>query len=237
MSNTVDIVIPVYNEGKNIISTFDSLYKNISHKFNIIICFDFEDDDTLITIENSKYKNFKNIFFKKNKSIGPHSAVMTGILTSNADYVIVIPADDDYNSAIVEKMIDISIKEKYDVFCPSRFTNGGTMEGTFFLKKVLVVTANFLLKHLAKMPVHDCTNGFRLFSRNVIDNIIIESSFGFTYSIEYLVKAHRFGFKIGEIPALWKERKYGKSRFQILKWIFPYLRWFIYAFLSRINIK
>ena len=160
---------------------------------------------------------------------------MTGILNSNADYVIVMPADDDYNSSIIQKMIDISVKEKYDILCPSRFTDGGSMEKTYLVKKILVISANFLLKRLANMPTHDCTNGFRLFSRRVIDNIKIESSFGFTYSIEYLVKAHRFGYKIGEIPAQWKERKYGKSRFQILKWIFPYMRWFVYAFLS--NIK
>ena len=53
---------------------------------------------------------------------------------------------------------------------------------------------------------------------------------GFAYSIELLVKAHRLGWRIGEVPAAWLERRAGKSRFQVLKWVPQYLKWFFYAF-------
>ena len=53
---------------------------------------------------------------------------------------------------------------------------------------------------------------------------------GFAYSIELLVKAHRLGWRIGEVPAAWLERRAGKSRFQVLKWVPQYLKWFCYAF-------
>jgi dolichol-phosphate mannosyltransferase len=33
-----------------------------------------------------------------------------------------------------------------------------------------------------------------------------------------------------EVPALWFERKHGTSRFRVLKWLAPYLRWYAYAF-------
>ena len=60
--------------------------------------------------------------------------------------------------------------------------------------------------------------------------IPIESTSGFAYSIELLVKCHRLGWKVGEVPVSWYERKAGQSRFRVLRWLPQYLRWFFYAF-------
>jgi dolichol-phosphate mannosyltransferase len=64
----------------------------------------------------------------------------------------------------------------------------------------------------------------------VIERIEVESDQGFCYSIELLVKAHRLGWRVGEVPARWFERQHGASRFRVLKWLPAYLRWFRYAF-------
>jgi dolichol-phosphate mannosyltransferase len=107
---------------------------------------------------------------------------------------------------------------------------GGAMVGCPWLKAALVRTANFTLRHVARLPTHDASNGFRLFSRRVVDTIVIESDQGFCYSIELLVKAHRLGWRIGEVPTRWCERTHGTSRFRVLKWLPAYLRWYRYAF-------
>jgi dolichol-phosphate mannosyltransferase len=57
-------------------------------------------------------------------------------------------------------------------------------------------------------------NGFRLFSRRTVDEVTIESDRGFCYSIELLVKCHRLGWRIGEVPAHWFQSAHGDSRFQ-----------------------
>ena len=104
------------------------------------------------------------------------------------------------------------------------------MVGCRWFKATLVRVAAFVLYHVARVPTHDPTNGFRLFSKRVIREIPIESTAGFAFSMELLVKAHRRGWKIAEVPASWFERKQGKSRFRILRWLPIYLRWFFYAF-------
>ena len=53
--------------------------------------------------------------------------------------------------------------------------------------------------------------GGRLFSRRVLDRVVIESTEGFCYSIELLVKCHRLGWRIDQIPARWFERKAGET--------------------------
>jgi hypothetical protein len=117
-----------------------------------------------------------------------------------------------------------------DIVCASRFIPGGSMIGCPWLKAVLVRASNFTLYHLARLPTRDASNGFRLFSRRIIDNIVVESDHGFAYSIELLVKAHRLGWKVDEIPAQWIERRQGQSRFRVIKWLPGYLRWYFYAF-------
>jgi hypothetical protein len=107
---------------------------------------------------------------------------------------------------------------------------GGAMIGCPWLKGMLVRTANFTLHHFARLPTTDASNGFRLFSRRVIEQIPVESDQGFCYSIELLVKAHRLGWPIAEVPVRWLERRHGQSRFRVIKWLPAYLRWYAYAF-------
>jgi hypothetical protein len=144
-----------------------------------------------------------------------------------------IPADDDYNGAIIDQMV-ARFSEGNEIVCASRFMPGGTMEGCPLLKSVLVRIGNFTLYHVAGLPTRDASNGFRLFSRRAINEIEIESTQGFTYSIEYVVKAHRRRWKIAEVPAGWYERRSGESRFRLLKWLPGYLRWYFYAFAARV---
>jgi hypothetical protein len=117
-----------------------------------------------------------------------------------------------------------------DIVCASRFMPGGAMVGCPPLKAALVRSANFTLRHLARLPTTDASNGFRLFSRRVIERIAVESDAGFCYSIELLVKAHRLGWRIDEVPVRWFERRHGASRFRVVRWLPAYLRWYGYAF-------
>jgi hypothetical protein len=97
-------------------------------------------------------------------------------------------------------------------------------------KAFVARAGNFTLRHLARLPTHDASSGFRLFSRRVLDAIEVETQTGFCYSIELLVKVHRLGWRIGEVPAQWIERTKGHSRFHVLRWLPAYGRWYLYAF-------
>ena len=97
-------------------------------------------------------------------------------------------------------------------------------------KRVIPMRLDPCLDKRARVPTHDASNGFRMFSRRVVDEIAVESDSGFCYSIELLVKCHRLGWRIGEVPAQWFERKHGTSRFRVLNWLPAYLRWYRYAF-------
>jgi dolichol-phosphate mannosyltransferase len=230
MDHQLDIVIPVYNEGSNILATLGVLAREVKTPARVLICYDMEQDDTLPAVRNKPdaYAGLA-VAFVRNPVRGAHGAVMAGFAASTAPTIVVYPADDDFNGGIIDSMVAL-VREGCDVVCASRFLPGGTMQGCPWLKAVLVRTAAFTLHRFALLPTKDPTSGFRMFSRRVIDRIEVESDQGFCYSIELLVKAHRLGWRIGEIPARWFERQHGASRFRVLKWLPAYLRWFRYAF-------
>ena len=99
---------------------------------------------------------------------------------------MVYPADDDYNPGILDLMFPKWKEEHCEIVAASRFIPGGCMVGCPWLKATLVRGAAFTLYHLAGLPTHDPSNGFRLFSRRVLDHFAIESTAGFVYSIELL---------------------------------------------------
>ena len=230
MTIDLDIVIPVYNEGGNIVAVLSGLARDVKTPTRVLICYDMESDDTLPAVRDNtdQYKALV-IEFVRNSGRGAHAAVMAGLAASIAPVVVVFPADDDFNAGIIDRMAALA-RQGCDIVCASRFMPGGKMEGCPWLKALLVRTAAFTLYVGARLPTHDPTSGFRMFSRRVIEQIAIESDQGFCYSIEFLVKAHRLGWRICEVPAVWFERKAGASRFRVLKWLPPYLRWYFYAF-------
>jgi glycosyltransferase involved in cell wall biosynthesis len=230
VSPRLDIIIPVYNEGANIVPTLTALTHNVKTPSRVLICYDREDDDTLPAIDNNRDKFGKlAIEFVRNRGKGVHGAIMTGFDASTAPFVLVFPADDDFNASVIDNMVAKG-EAGYDVVCASRFMPGGGMHGCPWLKAVLVRASSFTLHHLARLPTHDASNGFRLFSRHAVEQIKIESDQGFSFSIEMLVKCHRLGWRIAEVPVRWFQRKHGESRFRVLKWLPDYLRWYRYAF-------
>ena len=230
MMNRLDIVIPVYNEGRNILATLGALRDHMRTPARILICYDRPDDDTLSVINaNPAGVEGLNIEFVRNPGRGAHGAVMAGFAASSAPFVMVYPADDDFNGAIVDTMV-AKAEAGADIVCASRFIPGGCMVGCPWLKALLVRMAAFTLYYIARLPTRDPTSGFRLFSRRVIDGIAIESESGFCYSIEILVKCHRLGWPVAEVPAQWFERTKGASRFRVISWLPAYLRWYGYAF-------
>lgn len=229
MTARLDIIVPVFNEGENITRVLDAFRNHVETPFRVLICYDRDDDDTLPAVEAYPERSSLDVVFVKNRASGPHAAVMTGFEQSTAPYVLVYPADDTDNASRIDQIVEEAERGR-DVVVASRFIPGGCMVGAPPLKGFLVRAAAFTLHYAARLPVRDPSNGLRLFSRRVIDQVAVESTSGFCYSIELLVKCHRLGWPIGEIPFVWYERKVGQSRFRVLKWVPKYLRWYFYAF-------
>lgn len=223
----LEIVVPIYNEGENILKLFDNFKLNIKTEFRVLLCYDLDDDD--IFNYKKEFKKFQfDIILVKNPLTGPCEAIKAGLYYGNSDCVIVYPADDFLNFKIIDEMFR-AFKDNNDVVVASRFITGGSMKGCPLLKSILVRTASTTLYLLSSIPVKDASNGFRLFSRKLLNTVNVESNVGFAYSLELLSKCNRLKLNIFEIPAQWEERSVGSSRFKIFSWLPEYLKWYFYG--------
>src|SRR5262249_43598586 len=186
-TSRLDVIIPVCNEGANILPALQSLMRAAKTPLRVLICYDREDDNTLTAIRNNRDAlGALAIEFVCNRGRGAHGAVLTGFAASAAQLVLVMMADDDYNARIIDTMV-AKAESGCDIVCATRFMPGGSMVGCPWPKSALVRTGNFTLHSLGRLPTRDATNGFRLFARRVLDQIVIESDRGFCYSIELVV--------------------------------------------------
>ena len=223
----LEILIPVFNEGSQILKLMKLLNENVKTKFRVLFCYDLENDD-IFKFKNELSKFDFEIKYIKNPTRGPCSAIKNGFEKGNSDCVIVYPADDFLNYNILDNMYNKFLDGSHIVVA-SRFIKGGSMINCPLLKSILVRTASFTLYILSSIPVRDASNGFRLFSRELLNKVEIESKVGFAYSLELLAKCNRLNYKISEVPAKWEERSEGSSRFKIFKWLPQYLKWYIYG--------
>src|SRR5690242_430971 len=100
----LDILIPVFNEGGNILAVLRALEQHVKTSHRILICYDFDEDDTLEALK--QYEHPEKIVLVKNAGRGPHRAVTTGFAASRAPAVLVFPADDTLNAPIVDTMYE-----------------------------------------------------------------------------------------------------------------------------------
>jgi hypothetical protein len=94
--------------------------------------------------------------------------------------------------------------------------------------------AGLSLHHLAGVKTHDPTNNFKLYRRDFLDSITIESEAGFELALELTVKATIAGRRVAELPTVWRDRTVGQSNFKLRKWLPHYLRWYVAALRARI---
>jgi len=236
MKYQLEIIIPVYYEQDNIAETITNILKKIKINYRILIIYDLDDDPTIKVINN----NFNNekIFIIKNKYKGLNGAMKTAIAISEAEAILLYTAEDHQNYDVISKMYSKFI-EGYDVVCASRLMEGGDYDKVKepFFKSFLVKIVSFILSNFTKLNTKDPTNGFRLFSKDVINNFQIKSTKGFTFAIELLAKAYRHNYKITEVASKSPIRNRGKSKFKYSTIIY-YIPWFIYIlFFSPKNLN
>jgi len=72
----------------------------------VLICYDHEDDDTLLAIRDNRASlGALAVSFVRNSGRGAHGAVLSGFAASKAPFAVVLPADDDYNAGILDAMV------------------------------------------------------------------------------------------------------------------------------------
>ena len=228
----LSIVIPVYNEPDNITPTLSSIARAVRTPAEIIVVYDF-DEDTTVPVVRALADEMPNVRLVKNElGRGVLNAMKAGIAEAAAPYVVISMADGSDDVARIDEMVELA-RRGADVVAASRYMRGGAQIGGPRLKGLMSRAAGLSLHWFGRVPIHDATNNFKLYSRRFLDTVSIESRGGFELAIELTVKATLAGRTLAEVPAEWRDRTAGESRFKLRAWLPLYLRWYVYLFNGR----
>jgi glycosyltransferase involved in cell wall biosynthesis len=228
-SVSLDLVMPVYNEGANIGRALAEIYERVVIPKRVLVVYDFDGDDTVPVVRDLA-PQYPGVELVKNTiGRGVLNAVRAGVAATTAEVVVITMADLSDDVAIVPRMVELIGRDGYDIVCASRYMPGGRQIGGPRFKRLLSRLAGISLHWLAGLPTHDATNAFRAYRRSVLLETPIESVGGFEYSLEITAKAFAAGRRITEVPSTWRDRSAGQSRFRLRQWLPQYLKWYGYA--------
>ena len=231
----LSIVLPVYNEGENILTTLRGLRDSVHvEPYEVLVVYDFDGDTTVPIVKGAKNEFPKVRLHLNDIGRGALNAIRSGMKAARGPYVLVMMADLSDDAADIDRMYALARKGA-DIVSASRYMRGGRQIGGPLLKRTLSRAAGLSLHWVGGVPTHDPTSNYKLYSRRLLDSVTIESSAGFELAIELTVKAHLLGLSIAEVPTTWRDRTAGASRFRLWNWLPHYLHWYWKGMAGRVS--
>jgi dolichyl-phosphate beta-glucosyltransferase len=204
---TLSVVVPVYNEEQRLHKTFAALRdfysQNIFSAMDVIFVDDGSRDSTKNLIEKADLPMpFRIISYQPNRGKG--RAVAVGMNASTMDYALMCDADISTSFNEMRKFIP-ALERGEDVIIGTRKSKEARMlKPQPFIRRNLGRCYTILADLMTGLSVSDFTCGFKLFSRRsraaIFKKAIIDR---WSYDTEILYLAHKYGFKIVEVPVDW----------------------------------
>lgn len=226
----LSVVIPVYNEGANFKALWGEIASSIQTPFTAAVVYDFDADNTVPVVKEVIASGETRLTLLRNAyGRGVTGAIKTGLEAVKSGPVLVTMADLSDEMTQVDRMYQLYL-QGYDLICGSRYMPGGKLIGGPFFKQLLSRISGLTLHYFRGVPTHDATNSFKLYDAQMVRELRVESVAGFELGLELTVKAFLNGYRIAEIPSVWRDRAAGASRFRVMHWMPHYLKWYFFAF-------
>jgi dolichol-phosphate mannosyltransferase len=208
------VILPSYNEALNVLPlSADVLSRDAS--LEVLVVDDSSPDGTGELVEEAARSEPRLHLLRRPGKLGLGSAYLAGFryaLDHGADLVLTMDCDYSHHPRYLPAMLEAM--GNADMVVGSRYVPGGGVLNWALRRRLLSRFANFYTRLLLGVPVHDCTAGFRCYSREVlltVDPFSIRSS-GYSFLEEMVWLVHRHGFRIAEIPIVFEDRTRGDSK-------------------------
>ncbi|EJK77365.1 hypothetical protein THAOC_00809 [Thalassiosira oceanica] len=213
------VILPTYNERENLPIITQLLHDAFSDEeidYEVVVVDDSSPDNTLDVAKRLQQVFGEDHFriVSRPGKLGLGSAYSAGLKASKGGRVILMDADLSHDPKHIPQMIQVMESEKVDIVSGTRYKSGGGVAGWDTFRKLTSCGANFLATFLLSTGgASDLTGSFRLYERSAIELILPQvGSKGYAFQMEILVRAHKNGLKIGEVPIAFVDRIYGESK-------------------------
>ena len=212
----ITIIIPTYNEAENLPKLVSALF-SLPLDLRILVVDDGSPDGTgeIADALAVEYPDKVDILHRDGK-LGLRTAYLTGIqlaLATDTDAIVQMDADFSHNP---DRLVDMAemIKDR-DVVLGSRYVPGGRVDENWPLwRKWLSAFGNFYARTILGFKLRDVTTGFRFWRRETLEGMPLDriQSNGYVFLVEMIYMAYSLGYRVGEVPIYFADRRWGKSK-------------------------
>ncbi len=214
----LSIVIPTYNEKKNIqllIPEVSRVLKKLKHE--IIVVDDFSPDGTGEMVKRLKRK-YRNIVLIQKKKEGIGAALKAGYDAASYDVIVSMDSDLSFEPRDILRLLE-KMQQGYDLVLGSRHIRRGDYRKEHLsthIKGFISRFGNKLNTLITGVNIHDFSANFRAIRKHVFESIKTRDKTN-SFLMEMIVKTKYAGYRVAEIPVIFKDRRYGKSKLNLYK--------------------
>lgn len=210
------VILPTYNEVENLPMIVEAVLA-IDPGVDVLIVDDNSPDGTGRLADRLSDRDSRVKVMHRESKRGLGSAYLDGFnfgLRRGYSFLVEMDADFSHRPEDLERMLYVAAFGEADVVVGSRNVPGGKVIGWSLLRQLVSKGGSLYARTLLGLPVHDCTSGFKVFTREALESIdlsLIRSN-GYGFQVEVNYACAQAGLRIVEVPILFPDRVQGSSK-------------------------
>lgn len=208
------VVLPTYNEALNIKNILEEITKR-APGFEVLVVDDNSPDGTQAIVADLQrsYPHIHLLLRQKKEGLAP--AYISGFhwgIDKGYSFIYQMDADFSHSPSDLKRMRNVL--NNYDLVIGSRYTKGGKIEGWPVSRRFISQGGNIYARCLLSTPFKELTGGFNGWRKETLQAIHLETiqSKGYAFQVDMKYRAFRNGFRVIELPIVFKDRVHGVSK-------------------------
>ena len=211
------VIIPTYKERENASNILKAIF-DLNQDFHVLIIDDNSPDGTAEIVKNIQSENADRLFIiERSGKLGLGTAYITGFqwaLAHDYDFIFEMDADFSHDPHDLNRLFLACTEGGADMSVGSRYVSGGDLENWPLSRKIISMGGAIYSRLITWIPVQDPTAGFVCYRKKVLETMNLSEikSVGYAFQIEMKFATWKLGFKIKEVPIVFKDRELGSSK-------------------------
>jgi dolichol-phosphate mannosyltransferase len=210
------LILPTYNEAENVEPILRAARAHLRPEDRILVVDDNSPDGTgALADELAQELPGVEVLHRPEKQ-GLGRAYLAGFayaLQRGAELVLEMDADFSHDPADLPRLI-AAAEERADLVLGSRYVPGGSVSDWGLLRRLVSRGGSWYARVILGVKVRDLTGGFKCFRRSVLEALDLDAvhADGYGFQIELTYRTIRAGFRVTEIPIVFRDRRVGQSK-------------------------
>jgi dolichol-phosphate mannosyltransferase len=209
------LILPTYNEAENIAPFVEAVQAELPPGARVLIVDDSSPDGTGEIADRlaAEREGVRVLHRPLREGLGPaYIAGFREALAGGAELILEMDSDFSHEPAYLPRLLEAA--EGADLAIGSRYVDGGGVGDWGAMRRAISRGGSAYARLVLGVPVADLTGGFKCFRREVLEAIDLDAirSKGYAFQVELTYLAVQRGFRVVEVPIVFRDRRVGSSK-------------------------